>query len=164
MLINAFDGTASRRIDASPAEVFEFITAVATLPEWNAHIHHVIERPLEPLAEGDEWVVQMRVLGVRWRSRSHALVVDPVDGRFEHTSRTDDDNPSLAVWSWHVTPCGDGGSLLSVGWVGRPKTFGRQLLAARMRRTQLRNEVAASLETLATRFHASAVAARHVRS
>jgi hypothetical protein len=159
MLLTEFDGTASVSIDASPDEVFAFITAVDALPEWNECIHHVIEHPGQPLAEGVEWVVQMRAGGARWPSRSRVLLIDAADHRFEHTSKTDDTNPSLAVWSWHVTPAADGGSSLTVGWVGRPRTFWRRLVFARMRRSQLRREVAASVDVLATRL-SSATPAR----
>ena len=76
------------------------------LPEWNARVHHVIAGPASasPVAEGTEWVVQMRASGGRWPSRSRALVVDPVAHRFEYETHTDDGNPSFALWPGRSRP------------------------------------------------------------
>ena len=48
---------------------------------------------------------------------------------------------------WDITPTGDG-VRLTVSWDGHPKTFGRKLFAAPLRRRMLRREVSASLDTI----------------
>ena len=103
--------------------------------------------PPSPVAEGTEWVVQMRASGGRWPSRSRALVVDPVARRFEYETHTDDGNPSSALWSWQVTPAG-AGCELTVTWAVYPRTWGRRLLGARIRRPALITEVRTSLAGL----------------
>ena len=82
----------------------------------------------------------MRASGGRWPSRSRALVVDPVARRFEYETRSDDGNPTFGLWSWQVTPV-DGGSELSVTWAIYPRTWGRRLFGARIRRPALVTEV-----------------------
>jgi hypothetical protein len=135
------------------------------LPEWNARIHHVIESPApaSPVAEGTEWVVQMRASGGRWPSRSRALVVDPAAGRFEYETHTDDGNPSAALWSWHVTPVG-AGCELTVTWAVYPRTWGRRLLGARIRRPALITEVRTSLADLDAHLQPSKAGALPGRS
>jgi hypothetical protein len=142
-----FHGSDAARLTAAPDGVFAALVDVACLPEWNARVHHVIENPASPIVEGSEWVVQMRASGGRWPSRARALVVDPGAHRFEHESRSDDGNPSSALWSWQVTPV-DGGSELTVTWAVYPRTWGRRLLGARIRRPALVHEVRASLAGL----------------
>jgi uncharacterized protein YndB with AHSA1/START domain len=51
--MDEFHGRASVRIDAAPRAVFDMVTDVARLPEWNAAIEAVVERP-PALAEGVE--------------------------------------------------------------------------------------------------------------
>jgi uncharacterized protein YndB with AHSA1/START domain len=147
MLVNEFHGTTQVALDASPADVFALITDVDRLPEWNAHVHHVITPPDAPLAAEVEWVIEMRAMGTRWPSRSHATVVDADNLRFEHTSRSDDGNPSYAVWSWQVSPR-PGGSELTVTWAGYPRSVWRRALFARIRAPQLEAEAQASLSGL----------------
>ena len=96
---------------------------------------------------GTEWVVQMRASGGRWPSRSRALVVDPVAHRFEYETHSDDGNPTSALWSWHVTPAG-AGCEVTVTWAVYPRTWGRRLLGARIRRPALIREVRTSLAGL----------------
>jgi hypothetical protein len=147
MLMREFHGTATIVLDAAPADVFATLVDIRRLPEWNAGIEKVVEGPPRPIAEGVEWVVQMHALGTRWRSRSRVALLDHDGLRFEHTSHTDDGNPSFAVWSWQVTPRGRG-CLLSVSWAGHPKTFWRRALFSRLRAPALDSEVHASLEGL----------------
>ena len=144
MLVTEFHG--SCRIDlAAPAHVVvDLLTDVARLPEWNAHVERVIEAPAGPLGEGVEWVVLMHAMGRRWPSRSRVSVLDPEAMRFEHTSRSDDGNPSFTLWSWQVTAQRDGCEL-AVTWTGQPKTFWRRALLIRMRAPALRREVQSSL-------------------
>jgi uncharacterized protein YndB with AHSA1/START domain len=146
-MVEEFHGTAGVVLDASPQQVFAVLVDVARLPEWNAKVHHVIELPGGPVAEDSEWVVQMRAMGTRWPSRSHATVVDAQGCRFEHTSRTDDGNPSYSMWSWEVRPdiCG---SELTVTWAMYVRTFGRRTFAAPLRKPRLEAEVRTSLAGL----------------
>lgn len=147
IFLEQFHGSDAVRLTASPDDVFSALVDVEQLPEWNARVHHVIESAANPLGEGGEWVVQMRASGGRWPSRSRALIVDRAAGRFEYESRTDDGNPSSGLWSWQVTPV-EGGSELTVTWAVYPRTWGRRLLAARIRRPALVNEVRTSLAGL----------------
>ena len=64
----------------------------------------------------------MRASGGRWPSRSRALVVDPVAGRFEYETHSDDGNPTAALWSWQVTPAG-AGCEVTVTWAVYPRTW-----------------------------------------
>ncbi len=148
MLLTDFHGQANAIIDAAPAEVFTAITAIDRLPEWNQRITAVTRTPGTPLAEGAEWTVQMFVPPARWPSRSRVLTYDPVRLLFEHTSQSDDGNPSHVEWRWSVVPEGDG-ARVTVEWTGHPKTFWRRFLFARLRRKQLQNEAPASLHALA---------------
>ena len=102
MFVTEFHGSDAARLTAAADAVFAALVDIDRLPEWNARIHHVIENPGSPVAEGTEWVVQMRASGGRWPSRSRALVVDPVARRFEYETHTDDGNPTSALWSWQV--------------------------------------------------------------
>src|SRR5688500_6818343 len=88
-------------VAAPPDAVFTALTDVARLPDWNARMTAVIESPagLEP---GSEWVVEFRVFGRSWRSRSTVEELDPAGRRFVHRSCTDDGNPSYALWKWTV--------------------------------------------------------------
>ena len=147
MLLTQFHGSDATRLTASADAVFAALVDIGRLPEWNARIHHVIEDPACSVVEGTEWVVQMRASGGRWASRSRAIVVDPLVGRFEYETHSDDGNPTAALWSWHVTPAGLG-SELTVTWAVYPRTWGRRLLGARIRRPALITEVRASLAGL----------------
>jgi hypothetical protein len=133
----------TERVAVDPADLFALITDIERLPEWNGHIHHVVEAP-PALTDGAEWVVQMRANGARWHSRSHLQGLDPAAGRFAYFSRTDDDNPSRAYWSWELRPM-DGGTEVTVTWDLHPETFFRQKLAAPIRYRQLHGEVRSSI-------------------
>jgi uncharacterized protein YndB with AHSA1/START domain len=141
-------GQASTTIDAAPGEVFTAITAIGRLPEWNQRIAAVTRTPGTPLAEGAEWTVQMYVPPAKWASRSRVLTYDPVRLLFEHTSQSDDGNPSYVLWRWSVVQEGHG-ARVTVGWTAYPKTFWRRLVFARLRRKQLQNEAPTSLNALA---------------
>ena len=157
MLLTDFHGQASAIIDVAPAEAFTAITAIDRLPEWNKRIAAVTGTPRMPLAEGIEWTVQMHVPPAKWPSRSRVLTYDPVRLLFEHTSQSDDGNPSYAVWRWSVIPDADG-TRVTVEWTGHPKTFWRRLLFARLRRKQLHTEAPASLHALASHLALSQAA------
>jgi hypothetical protein len=72
----------------------------------------------------------------------------PGPNGYEHTSQSDDGNPSYVIWRWTAIPA-PGGATVTVEWTGYPKTFWRQFLFAKQRRRQLRDEVPASLRALA---------------
>ena len=86
--------------------------------------------PASPVAEGTEWVVQMRASGGRWPSRSRALVVDRVARKLQYETHTDKGNPTSALWSWQVTPANASATSSSVTWAVYPRTWGRRLLQA----------------------------------
>jgi uncharacterized protein YndB with AHSA1/START domain len=145
--VDEFHGRAEVLLDAPFDQVFAVLTDIARLPEWNAKVHHVIEFPVGPVVEDTEWVIQMRAMGTRWPSRSHATVVDPSMGRFEHTTHTDDGNPSPTLWSWEVRPRA-GGSELTVTWTVCLRTFWRRVLLSHLRKPRIDAEVRASLAGL----------------
>ncbi len=143
-----FHGSATTRVSARPDEVFDLITHLDRLPEWTACIESVVTRP-PALQIGAEWVVKIHVPGIpRWDSRSRLVELDPDAGRFAYESRTDDGNPSFALWTWELASV-DGDTEVTVRWDGHPNTFWRNVLFSRIRRGQLDKEVPASLEALA---------------
>jgi uncharacterized protein YndB with AHSA1/START domain len=44
-------------VEAPAAAVFDLISDIDRLPEWNANMTEVVERPSGELAAGAEWVV-----------------------------------------------------------------------------------------------------------
>jgi polyketide cyclase/dehydrase/lipid transport protein len=141
--MTTFQASVIETVAVRPDELFELITDIARLPEWNEHIHHVVEKPAE-LVDGSQWVVQMRANGARWKSRSELEDLDAAGRQFAYVSRTDDDNPSRAHWRWQLTAAGTG-TEVTVGWDLQPKTFFRKHVAAPIRNRQLQNEVRASI-------------------
>lgn len=140
-------GAVTEHLRALPDEVFDLISNVHRLPEWNEHIHHVVEAPAGPTSVGDEWVVEIRALASRWNSRSRIETVDREARRFGLVSRSDDGNPSHARWTWEVTPA-SGGADVTVRWELSPKTFWRKFLLSKVRHRQLKQEVRTSLKQL----------------
>ena len=138
------EGSVTERLAVAPDALFELITTAGRLPEWNEHIHHVVDAPYGPTREVDEWVVEIRALGKRWNSRSRIEKVDPDKCLFAFRSQSDDDNPSFARWRWEVVPVEDG-TEVTVSWELHPKTFWRRFLGARIRHHQLKEEVRSSL-------------------
>ena len=149
LLSRHLEGATRAVVDAPAPDVFAALTDVDRLPAWNAHIPRVLEAPAGPLAEGVEWVVQMRAMGATWPSRARVSRYDPETYRFEHVSRSDDGNPSFADWRWLVTPLPDGRCEVSVAWELNPRSFWRRLLFSKIRRSQLGDEVPLSLAALA---------------
>lgn len=139
--------SARRIIDASPDDVFRTVTDVARLPEWNAAITAVIERPQE-LEVGAQWVVEMHALWQTWRSRSVVETLHPRDRCFAYRSVTDDGNPSFVLWTWVVASHAEG-TLVTVASELHPRTFWRRVLLVRIRSRQLaRTELIGSLGAL----------------
>jgi uncharacterized protein YndB with AHSA1/START domain len=144
-----FHGSATTRVTARPDEVFDLITDIDRLPEWNACIESVVEEP-PSLVAGTEWVVKMHVSGMpRWDSRSELVELDREARRFAYRSQSDDGNPSFIIWTWEVS-ASDSGSDVTVRWDGHPQTFWRRVLFSRIRHHQLDKEVPSSLVALAT--------------
>ena len=140
-------GQASVRVDATPQAVFDLITDVDRLPEWNAAIEAVVERPLA-LAEGAEWTVKMHPPRLpSWQSISRVEELDRCRYRFAYQTRNADGNPSYVRWAWEVVD-GSGGADVTVTWDCYLKTFDRKFLAGPMRKRQLAREVSRSLTTM----------------
>jgi hypothetical protein len=127
--------------------VFALVTDLDRLPEWNAIITQVVERPAT-LGPDAEWVVELKAMGNRWRSRSRLLELDAGTRRFAYRSQTDDGNPSYGEWTWTIAE-DPAGSKVTVSWELHPATFWRRTLFARIRHRQLNGEVRASLPALA---------------
>jgi uncharacterized protein YndB with AHSA1/START domain len=142
-------GQASARVAAPPQAVFDFITDVNRLPEWNEAIEAVTEQP-PTLAEGTEWAVRMhppRMLS--WGSISRVVELDRGRRRFAYQTRNADGNPSYVRWAWDVTSRDDG-SDVTVTWDVYLKTLDRKFLAGPIRKRQLAREVPRSLSALAS--------------
>jgi hypothetical protein len=137
----------TRTVAAPAREAFALVTDVDRLPEWNAGMTRVLDRPDAP-TPGSEWLVELRAMGQTWRSRSRLEELDYARRVFRYRSGTDDGNPSYAVWEWRVD--GDGAdSLVTVSWELHPATFWRKVLLAAVRHRQLRRtEVPASIAAL----------------
>jgi uncharacterized protein YndB with AHSA1/START domain len=134
-------------VPAPPGTVFDLITDLDRLPEWNANMTTVVERP-PALTPGAEWVVEFRAMGQTWRSRSRLETLDPERRVFIYRSGTDDGNPSYAVWEWQVRENRNGANV-TVAWELHPATFWRKLLLGPVRHHQLRHtEVPASIAAL----------------
>lgn len=129
-------------------DVFAFLTDLDRLPEWNAIIAAVVERP-DAVQNDAEWVVEIKAMGTSWKSRSMVEEYDPHQRVFAYRSCTDDGNRSYAMWRWQIEPDGDGASRVTVSWNLHPETFWRRVLLSRIRGRQLRREVPASIGALA---------------
>lgn len=142
-----FHGRAGAHVDATPIAVFDLITDIERLPEWNAAIEAVTDRPAV-LDVGAEWVVIMHPPKLpRWKSRSRVEELDRDHLKFAYRTQTDDGNPTYVLWTWRIVAA-DGGAQVSVSWDAYPKTIGRMFFAPLVRRPQLRREVPASLAAI----------------
>jgi uncharacterized protein YndB with AHSA1/START domain len=133
-------------VEAPPGEVYDRITDLEHLPDWNAEIPRVLSRPavLEPEAQ---WVVEIRAMGTHWNSRSQAVELDRDGGRFGYRSVTDDGNPSFVDWRWEVV-ADPAGSRVTVEASINPRSFWRRALLARLRRPSLERSMNRSLRAL----------------
>jgi hypothetical protein len=148
-------GQASVRVAAAPQAVFDWITDVGRLPDWNAAIEAVVAQPAA-LAEGAEWTVRMHPSPMMsWGSISRLEELDRGRGRFAYQTRNADGNPSYTRWAWHIADRGDGAEV-TVTWDVYLKTADRRFLAGPIRKRQLAREVPRSLSALA-----SAIAVAH---
>jgi uncharacterized protein YndB with AHSA1/START domain len=141
-----FHGRASTRVNAQPQAVFDFITDVGRLPEWNEEVEAVQDQP-EVLAPGTQWTVTMHPPHMpSWGSVSRVDELDRAQLRFAYETRNTDGNPSYAKWAWQMVLGGDG-TEVTVTWDVFLRTFDRRVLAGPLRKHQLCKEVAASLAT-----------------
>ncbi|MGH2694381.1 MAG: SRPBCC family protein [Actinomycetota bacterium] len=138
-------GSVEAYLEGPPGAVFAAITDPAGLPEWNRRIARTLEHPTL-LGEGAEWVVEMRVYGQRFPSRSRVLTLDPEAGRFQYRSSPDGD-PDFSIWTWEVSPAGNG-SKVRVSWDLNPKLFTNRMFWVRLRFQGLQKEVPESLAAL----------------
>jgi uncharacterized protein YndB with AHSA1/START domain len=150
--MDEFHGRASARVDAPPQTVFDFLTDVGRLPEWNAAIEAVVERP-PALAKGVEWTIKMHPPRIpSWKSISRVEELDRRRFRFAYETRNADGNPSYTKWAWEVVGAGDGagdGAAVTVTWDCYLKTFDRRVLGGPLRKRQLAREVPQSLTAMA---------------
>lgn len=140
-----FACNATTVIAAAPALVFELITDIDRLPEWNAEVVKVVERSGTDV--GAEWVVGMHALHTRWNSRSRVVAIDAERGRFAYRSQSDDGNPSYADWRWEVVPHTTG-ARVAVAVEAHPRTFWRRVLLSRIRPSGLQKAMDESLRAL----------------
>jgi uncharacterized protein YndB with AHSA1/START domain len=149
-------GNASVRVAAPPQAVFDFITDVARLPDWNTAIEAVLAQPAA-LAEGVEWTVRMhppRTPG--WGSISRVRELDRGRHRFAYQTRNADGNPSYSQWAWEVAGLADAdGCEVTVRWDVYLKTFDRKFFGGPLRKRQLAREVPRSLTALASAVRAA---------
>jgi uncharacterized protein YndB with AHSA1/START domain len=141
-------GRASRRVDATPQAVFDLITDVGRLPEWNVAIERVLERP-PALTEGAEWTVKMHPPRTpSWTSISRLEELDGGRFRFAYETRNGDGNPSYTEWAWEVTGAASGAQV-TVRWDVYLKTVDRKFFGGPIRKRQLAREVPNSLAAMA---------------
>jgi uncharacterized protein YndB with AHSA1/START domain len=141
-------GRTVTRIESTPGAVFDLITDIARLPEWNRAIEAVLERP-PALAVGEQWIVKMHPPHTpSWGSVSRAETIDRRGLRFAYETRNTDGNPSYTKWAWTLVDL-DGGTQVTVTWDVYLKTFDRRVLAGPLRKRQLEREVAGSLASMA---------------
>jgi uncharacterized protein YndB with AHSA1/START domain len=154
--MDEFHGQASVRVGATPQAVFDLITDVDRLPEWNAAIEAVVERP-QTLTEGAEWTVKMHPPRLpSWKSISRVEELDRGRYRFAYRTRNADGNPSYVRWAWEVVDDG-GGADVTVTWDCCLKTFDRRFLAGPMRKRQLAREVPRSLAAMVSAVSAASL-------
>jgi uncharacterized protein YndB with AHSA1/START domain len=148
-------GRASLQVDATAQAVFDLITDVDRLPEWNVAIERVLGRPPE-LAEGVEWTIKMHPPRMPpWTSISRVEELDRHRLRFAYETRNGDGNPSYAKWAWEITGAG-GGAEVTVTWGVYLKTADRRFFGGPIRKRQLAREVPNSLAAIARVITAAA--------
>ena len=149
-----FHGRASTRVDTTSQAVFDFITDIDRLPEWNVAIEAVVERP-SALAEGLEWTVTMHPPHMpSWKSVSRVDELARDNHRFAYETRNADGNPSYTKWAWEIVSA-DAGTEIAVTWDCYLETFDRRVLAGPLRKRQLRREVSNSLAAIANTVNAT---------
>jgi uncharacterized protein YndB with AHSA1/START domain len=144
-----FHGRAATRIESEPHIVFDLITDIGRLPEWNVAIEDVQDQPAV-LEQGAQWTVKMHPPHApSWGSVSRVEALDGGHLGFAYETRNTDGNPSYTKWAWDIVRAGEGADI-AVSWDVYLETLDRRFLAGPIRRRQLRKEVPASLARLAT--------------
>lgn len=138
-------GSHTGHVDAAPDDVFAAITDIAGLPDWNDRIQRVLLEP-DRLEQDAEWLVELKILGQRFQSRSRVLDIDPVARRFRYRSNPEGD-PDFAIWNWEIAPDA-GGSRVRVSWDLNPQQIANRLFWVRVRSRGLKNELPSSLAAL----------------
>jgi uncharacterized protein YndB with AHSA1/START domain len=153
-VMDEIHGQASVQVAATPQAVFDWITDVRRLPDWNAAIEAVVVQPAA-LAEGTEWTVRMHPSRMMsWGSISRVEEIDRGRGRFAYQTRNADGNPSYTRWAWDIAERADGADV-TVRWDVYLKTADRRFLAGPIRKRQLAREVPRSLSALASELAAA---------
>ena len=143
---------ASIRIERESARaVFDLITDIHRLTAWNRNITRV-DGPAQLRRPGQIWHVRILQGPLSWVSTSTLVTIDADARTYTYRSGTDDDNPSFTEWTWSVRQAGHV-AVVEVDWRLFPQTRLRRWVLAPIRRTQLRTEVAASLERLVDALH-----------
>jgi uncharacterized protein YndB with AHSA1/START domain len=143
---------ATTTVPASTGDVFDYITDIARLPDWNHEIRQIVDAPAT-VEVGAEWVVEIHAMKTHWTSRSKATRVDRGAGVFEYRSQSDDGNPSHADWRWTITAMASRESTVAVEVEIHPRTFLRRWLLSEARKPTLRKSINQSLAAL--REHAA---------
>jgi uncharacterized protein YndB with AHSA1/START domain len=140
--------SSSAQLEADAEAVFNLITDIDRLPEWNAAIEKVLATPHD-LTPGAKWTVQMHPARlIRWKSVSTLDTIDKDRLIFSYRTVNADGNPSYTLWNWTLTAKGHTAEVL-VKWDVFLQTWDRRAIAGPIRRRQLRQEVTASLQALA---------------
>ena len=136
---------ATAHLQAPAGAVFDVLTDIARLPEWNASMLRVVG-DVGDLRPGAEWTIEARALGVTWESHSTVIEFDRATRRFVH--RSGPTGPSHVVWTWEVDD-EDPGSQVRVTWDLNPRTMRHRFILLPIRAWLLkRREVPASLRAL----------------
>ena len=147
-------GRAVGQVDAAPQSVFDLITDIDRLPEWNTAIEAVVDRP-PALGVGAEWTVAMHPRRMpRWQSVSRVVELDARHRRFAYETRNADGNPSYVKWAWAVAGTGNRAEV-TVTWDCYLETFDRRVLAGPLRKRQLAREVPNSITAMANAVRAA---------
>ena len=106
--------SASETVPATPDEVFDLITNVDRLPEWNAHLPKVVQ-PAVLCDEGDERVMEIHALGGHWNSRSHGHnATRPPTGSSTGRAATTATRRTR-YWTWELTSVDEGHGSACIG-------------------------------------------------
>lgn len=144
--MTVLNGDITEHVAANPDALFDLITDLDRLPEWNDHTHHLVaaRRAGTELRMGRRDASPGLSLEQPSSPRTPRSAGAPLRLR-QHDRRRE---PVARLWSWHVTPHTNG-STVAVAWQLEPKTFWRKALLASVRHHQLKWEVRASIHALA---------------
>ncbi len=156
--MHEFHGRASAQVGAAPETIFDLITDLDRLAEWNTAVEALADRPAA-LVAGAEWTVTMHPQRMpRWGSISRVEQIDRENLRFTYQTRNADGNPSYTTWSWQIAAAGTGAEV-TVTWDCYLKTFDRRVFGGPLRKHQLAREVPRSLSAIDRALQAPAASA-----